>query len=909
MDIDGYVRVFRELLRADMEKNNLEVLPANYIDKAINENEQFVMLHRGDDEFKSKFPKIVRELETYFEVVQEQSKSVVAKDFKPWVKEIDEKKKIEWFYSERLKNFLAHQNIIGKQPLDRLWTDTRTILDYCGNPKEESFKRRGMVIGNVQMGKTTNYSMLLCRAADAGYKVIILLSGITNSLRKQTQERIDENFVGRISLKNQDITTGETLPIMRFGKKKSPSSFTDRMDDFKMQTTKNAATMGLLDNQKNEVIFVAKKNVRTLENIRDFLNLTIKTEKTDKLKYPVMLIDDEADNASVSTAKDQSRPTRINSLLREILSLCEKSTYIGYTATPFANIFIDADSWDEALKDDLFPHHFITALDYPSNYIGPHRLFNENGDLKDKCVREVSDYNDYISLDPPHKKDDFIPELPPSLEKSLRIFILARAIRIKSGYASNHSTMMVNVSRFNNVQDKVTELINQYIKHLKDHIESSGLSEQSPVMKEFRQDFEEEYKTNGNYEDILPLLSDAINPIEVLTVNGKGGALDYHDRMFKETGRHLIAVGGLALSRGLTLEGLIVSYVLRNSLASDTLLQMGRWFGYRKGYEDLCRVYLPLSSIRYYQDAEMQISELIKEVGTMNALDRTPQDFGLKVLESDLAIRITAANKMRSSKSLTISSSFYGSHVQGFTLHNNPTKRSSNLNIAEEFITDLGSPKSKEDCKFWDNVEGLRVVKFLEALDIPIADQKFGPLLKNNRSLVSEFIGSEITEKFARWDIALPHNKGKENSILFAGLHFSARGRGKGLFTKENGQKLWLATANRAIAGPNDVAILLTEQDKKEIIESKNEDVSDQRAYILNLDRPLLLLQLVNENSGDPKSLIEGLNISVSICFPEIENGERKTKTYSLNSVYQKQLDLFKDANDEDEEYILDEAN
>ena len=279
MDIDGYVRVFRELLRADMEKNNLEVLPANYIDKAINENEQFVMLHKRDNEFKDKFPKIVRELETYFEVVQEQSKSVVAKDFKPWV----EKNKIDWFYSERLKEFLSHQNIIGKQPLDRLWTDTLKILDYCGNPKENNFKRRGMVIGNVQMGKTTNYSMLMCRAADAGYKVIILLSGITNSLRKQTQERIDENFIGRISLKNRDITSGETLEIMRFGNKKSPSSFTDRMDDFKKVTTQTAATMGLLDNQKNEVVFVAKKNVRTLENIKDFLELTIKTEKTIKI--------------------------------------------------------------------------------------------------------------------------------------------------------------------------------------------------------------------------------------------------------------------------------------------------------------------------------------------------------------------------------------------------------------------------------------------------------------------------------------------------------------------------------------------------------------------------------------------------------------------------------------------------
>ena len=104
-------------------------------------------------------------------------------------------------------------------------------------------------------------------------------------------------------------------------------------------------------------------------------------------------------------------------------------------------------------------------------------MFNEVGDLKDKCVREVSDYNDYISLDPPHKKDDFIPELPPSLEKSLRIFILARAIRIKSGYGSNHSTMMVNVSRFKNIQDRRTELINQYMKNLKDHIEVRAIRE------------------------------------------------------------------------------------------------------------------------------------------------------------------------------------------------------------------------------------------------------------------------------------------------------------------------------------------------------------------------------------------------------------------------------------------------
>ena len=245
---------------------------------------------------------------------------------------------------------------------------TDEILDYSGNPIDtDGWRRRGMVIGHVQSGKTTNYASLICKAADAGYKIIILLAGITNSLRQQTQERLDEYFIGRKSV--FQAVAQEPLTIANYaGERRFPAYGTSRDRDFSKTA---ATTWGVTLSALNEpIIFVTKKNKSTLENLAEWLGPT-------QFREPLLLIDDEADNASINTSANPTRITAIDHRDPDDLSKFDRSTYVGYTATPFANIFIDPDTEHAMLQDDLFPRHFIKALDPPSNYMGAGRFFGD----------------------------------------------------------------------------------------------------------------------------------------------------------------------------------------------------------------------------------------------------------------------------------------------------------------------------------------------------------------------------------------------------------------------------------------------------------------------------------------------------------------------------------------------------
>lgn len=175
--------------------------------------------------------------------------------------------------------------------------------------------------------------------------------------------------------------------------------------------------------------------------------------RNGEVRYYLLLIDDEADNASINTAKDPKLTTAINGIIRQILARFPRSAYVGYTATPFANIFIDPDSPEEMENDDLFPSNFIKALDPPSNYVGSHRVFREGGDLRKTMVRTVDDYHALLPLK--HKSGDPVVDLPETLKDAVRVFCLTRAIRVLQDRGNAHCSMMINVSRFNAIQAQV----------------------------------------------------------------------------------------------------------------------------------------------------------------------------------------------------------------------------------------------------------------------------------------------------------------------------------------------------------------------------------------------------------------------------------------------------------------------
>ena len=328
-------------------------------------------------------------LESSFNITQSSGHSIRS-DYAPWLQE--RRSAIDFYYWQRLRDYLVGEEVLPPNVLSRLDSLSEEILDYCGNPDDEgAWSRRGMIMGHVQSGKTTNYTALICKAADAGYKIIILLAGLTNALRAQTQQRLDETFIGRKSVFRPNILD-EGLNILNYAtKRRTPFFGTTRDRDFNRAIAQNYGVT--LASTNEPTIFITKKHKGTLENLRDWIRDQNQAERAPE---PLLLIDDEADNASINTSKDPTRSTAINTVIREILQLFDRSSYVGYTATPFANIFIDPGSDDEMLGDELFPRNFIKALDPPTNYVGARRLFDEDGDLRHAMIREIDDYTESL---------------------------------------------------------------------------------------------------------------------------------------------------------------------------------------------------------------------------------------------------------------------------------------------------------------------------------------------------------------------------------------------------------------------------------------------------------------------------------------------------------------------------------
>lgn len=446
---------------------------------------------RFDDEERAE---VMRALEASFTQTQTRGYSVFS-DFKPWLKDCSAS--IDFYYWNRLKRYYLEGGSLAAPVVATLDAVTDQILDFSGNPLTSGTgSRRGMVMGHVQSGKTTNYSALICKAADAGYRTIILLAGITNSLRAQTQERLDETFIGKKSIFH--ALAAEPLPILTYAmKKRFPAYGTSRDKDFTRD--KNGGVVFSLAAHNEPIIFVCKKNKAPLSKLRDWL---IEQGHGQMITSPLLLIDDEADNASINTSKDPKATTAINAVIREIMALFERHSYIGYTATPFANIFIDPDTNDEMLKDDLFPKHFIKTLDPPNTYVGASRVFADDGDLREPMVKVVKDYAPHLPLN--HQAGHPV-TLPPSLLTAVRVFLLTRAIRILRGQGRQHCTMMINVSRFNAIQEKLHGEVYIYLQTLQNAAALAMGPEalRDPVIAQFKEDFDREFGECGDRKSVV----------------------------------------------------------------------------------------------------------------------------------------------------------------------------------------------------------------------------------------------------------------------------------------------------------------------------------------------------------------------------------------------------------------------
>lgn len=547
------------------------------------------------------------------------------------------------------KQLLTHEKGFAPRVIDTLDSASSEVVDLLGDPRQPgTWKRRGLVIGDVQSGKTATYIGIVNKAADAGFRLVVLLTGGTESLRKQTQFRVDEGFLG----KDSAVTHDKVVGVGKF-----PTSFlrgqgmTTHAKDF-VSAAMQATGVTIDPNADHPYVFVIKKNKTALENLITWL----KGQFTgDQFNIPMLVVDDESDYASVNTnyrTSGDTSPTVINKLIRELLSLATRSSYMAFTATPFANIFIDHTTYDDAKNDDLFPHHYIFALSSPSNYTGAEHYFALAPDSEHSSLVDVTDAHEVFP--PKHKSTLQVDHLPESLTDALYAFVIASASRVARGDRGPKS-MLVNVSRFKKVQEQVYELVSQEFARIKTAIEIHAQppvrgNDAHSVIRKLADSHATYFADSGlPWEEVRDKLFAAVYETTVELVNSS------RDKAADTRSRNFIAVGGDVLSRGLTLEGLTVSYFYRQVGAADTLLQMARWFGYRPGYEDLVRIWIDpdvADQFRYVSDLT---SELRNQIREMRDLGKTPEDFGLMVRKHPESLAITAKRGVAESRSMLIS--------------------------------------------------------------------------------------------------------------------------------------------------------------------------------------------------------------------------------------------------------------
>ncbi|MGP5363967.1 Z1 domain-containing protein [Brachybacterium tyrofermentans] len=568
------------------------------------------------------------------------------------------KKRIgEWpDYRERLE-----ASGLPAAAIESIHRSTEQILDQSANPKAVGDRRKGLVIGYVQSGKTANFTGLISKAVDEGYRIIIVLAGMYTNLRVQTQLRLQKD------LGLDTVREGSGVAWHRL-----TSSNADIGKDI---------SPGFFSNPSNVAVMVVKKHEMRLANVSKFLR---SIPEVTLNRRAVMVIDDESDQATPNTLGSKDLVSTINKRVRELWSAVPTGTYVAYTATPFANVFIDPSD-----DGDLYPEDFISVLAKPEGYMGSELFFDvsqtfDSGDdeMIHRLAHEVPEDEAVTFTPKPKKIDEFDPEMTDSLATAIRWFILATAIRGIRTSKSQDSSMLVHTSQLIRVHERTKEVIAHFISDI-----ALDMDNQEQT---FRGVFEAEIHNAAPlrgeepvpaWDDLWPVAKKVIESVVVKIDNGASDDRLIYDSSMPQT---VIAVGGGTLSRGLTLEGLVVSYFLRSSNTYDTLLQMGRWFGFRPHYADLVRVWMGPGLLDEYGHLATVEKQLRDEVAVMEQEKRTPSDFAVKVKSHPGRLEITSKNKMDAAK--LARAGLGGTRRQTIYLDRSATGRGSGYAASRELV-------------------------------------------------------------------------------------------------------------------------------------------------------------------------------------------------------------------------------
>lgn len=589
---------------------------------------------------------------------------------------------------------------------------------------------KGLVVGNVQSGKTANMAALMAMSADWGWNFFVVLSGTIENLRVQTEKRLhsDLQLNGNLNWRfNTHLSTKSELG--------------DRIQ-----------SLNLSDTSMQRFITVCLKNSSRLKKLVQWMQEDPK--KQQQLK--VLVIDDEADQAGINTSDISSdERTTINKLITSLVNgknylgedinkKYKAMNYIGYTATPYASIL------NEMAEESLYPHSFIYCLKNSNEYFGPQQIFGVDG-------REYNgiDMINIISEDEKNEikeihSDDYeeFKNIPTGLRKAIDWFLCATSVMRYNKYKKPIS-MLVHTSQYQSCHNNIANIIRNYLDNTDKKIIIANCQSIYTEQKEklSKEKFFQEYPNYGTNEqdvndypyfmEIREELVELISQVSHIRL-GDEGKMKYHkgvhlcidncsrksnsdDSIYVrlaypenidevEKAPAFIVVGGATLSRGLTIEGLISTYFLRSVGQSDTLMQMGRWFGYRKGYELLPRIWVTEKTNKQFKFLASLDEELREEIKRMENTGQSPSKYGIRIKNTPMNsfIKITAKNRMQNAIETDID--YSGILRQTFLFKKDIESLQKNINVVEKLLKEMGNNYNVESKKnnyacVWRNVE------------------------------------------------------------------------------------------------------------------------------------------------------------------------------------------------------------
>jgi len=537
----------------------------------------------------------------------------------------------------------VHQRLleqISPQAVESVHSSSDRIVSLLPPPMGTSgadYHARGLTLGYVQSGKTTNFISVIAKAADRGYRVFVVLSGITDALRNQTQERVNDLLIGNQTNLWYRLTTVNTL---------SPEG-TLINGDFDTSPAGHSIRNAAVNMSSENVRFIAvvKKNVNRLRQLRDWLDAV----PPELLRQrPILVIDDEADQASLNTARKERNQTRINGLITEI-NRNPKIAYVAYSATPFANLLQDPSPESPS---SLYPKDFIVSLPRPEGYFGAEELFGRSDEGEGPnsegldIIRKIDD-DEVVAMKPASGRGAVYawnPVMHAGLREAIQWFIIATAARRARHQVSHHSTMLIHTSSLSEAHYRLVGIVKSELDSMSSLDEETLAKFRALYLREQQavpaSDFNNE---TISWNEVQSRIQQVVRESRIVMDNFRS-----LDRLVygSESPETVIVVGGNTLSRGLTLEGLCSSYFVRSSSAYDTLLQMGRWFGYRSGYEDLCRIWIANDLATWFRDLSLVESEIRSDMQRYDVEELTPMEVGVRIRTHE-KMRITALAKMR----------------------------------------------------------------------------------------------------------------------------------------------------------------------------------------------------------------------------------------------------------------------